>query len=288
MPIPPLVSTGDIVSSAHINSIRNELVSIRTDAVAWQADVNGNAHTLSNVNIASITQTWSGSVNGGASTLSNVHIISLTQAWSGDVSANSHNIVDLGKLTIVSMGTTAATGALASNAAAILLYNSGGNNWAGIGTDPSGNAYIRTGTSGTGRANLIVNASGQVEISNSGALGALVFGSDQKGIRLTNTGADFYDIGRRGADGFLGFTPSQSTFSGYAFYTKDTFGTLWPRVVVYNAGHIVLSCPNGLIADSQVTTSTMHFALDEPANLLRFKVRYSNGTTIKTGSISLA
>lgn len=256
--------------------------------IIWSDDVNGGFQTLSNINIQSITQSWGGNVNGGGNTLSNVIITSLTQSWGGDVTANSHNIGGLRKVSIAILGTTAATGALVSTDPSIILYNSGGNNWAGIGTDPTGNVYIRTGTSGTGRANLIVNANGVVELSNGTTTGITVYGTTEKGLRVTNTGTDYYDIGRRGADGFLAINPSQNTFSGYTLYTKDSGGTLWPRFVIYNSGHVVQGCPNGLVADSQVTTSTMHFAVDEASNTLKVRIRYSNGTTLKTGLISLS
>lgn len=56
---------------------------------------------------------------------------------------------------------TVATGAVATADANLLLYNTSSTNWAGIGTDTSGNLWFKVGTSGTPVPAMYLNASTQ-------------------------------------------------------------------------------------------------------------------------------
>ena len=52
-------------------------------------------------------------------------------------------------------------------------------------------------------------------------------------------------------------------------------------------GRVVTNAPNSAIADADTVASSFSFYLNEAGNLLTVKVKYADGTTIKTGSIAL-
>jgi hypothetical protein len=76
-------------------------------------------------------------------------------------------------------GGTIYTGALANTDPNILFYNISSTNWAGIGTDTSGNVWIRTGTSGTPAAAFAVTPTRTVVIP---ALGAGTLSTNSSGV----------------------------------------------------------------------------------------------------------
>ena len=83
-------------------------------------------------------------------------------------------------------GGTSLIGALATTDANILLYNNSATNWAGFGTDSSGNLWARTGTSGTHEARWGIIASGEMYISVAGTASLPVIS------RLTDTNTGLY------------------------------------------------------------------------------------------------
>ena len=50
----------------------------------------------------------------------------------------------------------------------------------------------------------------------------------------------------------------------------------------------LLDCGNNVLADGLMRASSVNISVDESLNLLKFKVVYANGTTIKTGSVALS
>lgn len=68
--------------------------------------------------------------------------------------------------------------ALQQTDANILLYSGGTSNWAGIGTDVSGNMWFRTGLSGTPNAAMVIGNGGGVGLANTGPVYVLHLGTD--------------------------------------------------------------------------------------------------------------
>ena len=52
-------------------------------------------------------------------------------------------------------------------------------------------------------------------------------------------------------------------------------------------GRVIDSAPNSAIADAELPASSSSFYLNEAGNVLTVKVKYADGTTIKTGTIAL-
>lgn len=157
MAFPPLVVSDEIISAAHVNSIRNALLT-------WPGDVSAGTHNLSDVGAlgavsgafssaltaASITVT--AAVTGATGVFSGaVTVASLTA--SGALSAAATSVTTLTASGIISAvakghqlgvnGGTAGTKADAN----VLLYSSSSVNWAGIGVSSSGDMWVRTGLS---------------------------------------------------------------------------------------------------------------------------------------------
>jgi len=62
------------------------------------------------------------------------------------------------------------------------------------------------------------------------------------------------------------------------------------KAIFVDAGSdaVALACPTTALADASMNASNITFYVDEATNTLYFKVKYSDGTTVKTGSISLS
>ena len=62
-------------------------------------------------------------------------------------------------------------------------------------------------------------------------------------------------------------------------FINDELDGLWERET--------LPCPTALPADSALSASEVAFAVDEVNHELDIKVKYSDGTTVKVGTVSL-
>ena len=109
----------------------------------------GSVYRINGVDIkASMQSPWVGNVNGGGFTLTNVG--SITSTLKGHL-----------------FGTAGGNPtAIAQSAANIMLYNFGASNWAGFGADGNGNIWVRTGTSGTPDAAMLITPGRNVGIRN--------------------------------------------------------------------------------------------------------------------------
>ena len=102
---------------------------------------------------------------------------------------------------------------LARGDANLLLYNSGEQNWAGLGTDAEGNVWIRTGVTGTPSAAFAVDANGGVRITgtlfnNSGGLSPTQGSVPGGYINPAGTSAQWTIENGSGAEGGLLAVPS--------------------------------------------------------------------------------
>jgi hypothetical protein len=90
-----------------------------------------------------------------------------------------------------------------------------------------------------------------------------------------------------GQDGYLRINKGQ--FQGGNQFEVSSDGTT--VVAAFNAVFMRSILPASPTVDPDVTAltaGTMTFWIDETNNLLKFKVKYSNGTTVKSGSVALA
>jgi len=64
----------------------------------------------------------------------------------------------------------------------------------------------------------------------------------------------------------------------------------WKNQMKFVSGDlgVIQHAPASALGDSPLEASTIHFYLDESGHNLMVKVKYADGTTIKTGSIALA
>ena len=63
-------------------------------------------------------------------------------------------------------------------------------------------------------------------------------------------------------------------------FVNDELDALWER--------LTHACPTSLPADGDMDASTVAFAVDEVNHELDIKVKYSDGTTVKTGTVTLS
>ncbi len=52
-------------------------------------------------------------------------------------------------------------------------------------------------------------------------------------------------------------------------------------------GRLIVSAPNSAPNDANLSATQISFYMDESGNNLKVRVRYSNGTTLKTGTLAL-
>jgi hypothetical protein len=62
-------------------------------------------------------------------------------------------------------------------------------------------------------------------------------------------------------------------------FINQEFDGLWERIAI--------TAPPSLPADGDLASSEVAFAIDESGDRLFFKVKYSDGTTTKTGFVAL-
>lgn len=77
--------------------------------------------------------------------------------------------------------------ALVQSDAAIITYANSANNWAGLGSDSSGNIWFRTGLSGTPDARLIIQTGGTIAVAGSISSGNLS-GAGNRVVQADNAG----------------------------------------------------------------------------------------------------
>lgn len=70
------------------------------------------------------------------------------------------------------LGATAFSGALAQSDASAIFYSNSSANWAGIGSDGSGNMWHRTGLSGSPASRMTIYAGGDIDIPGNVGIGA--------------------------------------------------------------------------------------------------------------------
>ena len=90
---------------------------------------------------------------------------------------------------------------------------------------------------------------------------------------------------------------ASSRSTGAVFYANnDTVASSYAMLEVENtqrfkldgSGNAFLTAPAAAAADGLLATSSVHFWVNEATNALTFKVKYSNGTTVKSGTVALA
>jgi|SRR3989339_188246 len=64
-------------------------------------------------------------------------------------------------------------------------------------------------------------------------------------------------------------------------------GTTDPKTKLHSTGSTIVGVNNGSVGDANIGTGQVNIYLDESNNKLKFRVRYSDGTTLKTGEVSL-
>ena len=99
----------------------------------------------------------------------------------------------------------------------ILLYNNSSTNWAGIGSDASGNIYFATGTSGVS-TRVQINVFGQLLIGNTST-------GTNCGLALTNT-VTSQSAQSRGISVSGVHTATANSDNMYAYFSNPTFGTV--------------------------------------------------------------
>jgi hypothetical protein len=113
-----------------------------------------------------------------------------------------------------------------------------------------------------------------------GDLNGSGFSSNIMGIReMTLDGADAGSAVRLKVKGNA--NTSIDVVRVYTALNEDIFK-------VKGTGYIIQMANNAAIADGDLSASQMSAYIDETANTLIFKVKYADGTTVKTGSIALS
>jgi hypothetical protein len=169
---------------------RNDLV--RTDAQSLT--IAQQAHTRTNIAAAGLTvanaftdSTASTSTTTGAATFAGGIGVAGVGNFGGLNSRVTGNVI--GASTV-----TGYSGALMASDASILTYALSSSNWAGIGTDNDGHLWLRSGTSGTARAQMAILTSGEINIRSalqfpSGASLPFIVNNGTNFVLATNSGA---------------------------------------------------------------------------------------------------
>jgi hypothetical protein len=125
-------------------------------------------------------------------TLAPINNASFTGTLTAEMISLSGDITVTGKITATAnqqllgyVGGAGAGGAVTQADANILLYDFGGGNWCGIGADPSGHVWLRTGTSGSPAPSFYVNATNQAVVFQT--VGFPTAGAGDNSTRLANT-----------------------------------------------------------------------------------------------------
>jgi hypothetical protein len=72
------------------------------------------------------------------------------------------------------------------------------------------------------------------------------------------------------------------------FSTVAAAGSLTERMRLKSDGRLMVTTPNAAPTDADIAASQVTLYLDETANKLHFRVKYADGTTLKTGEVALA
>jgi hypothetical protein len=72
-----------------------------------------------------------------------------------------------------------------------------------------------------------------------------------------------------------------------AFSTVASAGSLTERLRLKSDGRLMVTTPNAAPTDADIAASQVTLYLDETANKLHFRVKYADGTTLKTGEVAL-
>lgn len=71
---------------------------------------------------------------------------------------------------------------------------------------------------------------------------------------------------------------------GLEFYVTNSSGS---NILDVRADGIRQACPATQLADGSLSAATLHFSVDESGHNLQIKIKYSDGTTVKTAAVAL-
>ena len=122
-----------------------------------------------------------------------------------------------------------------------------------------------------------LTTTGNVGIGTTGPTAAVDVNSDILRLRTAKTPASSSDTGNQG---------DSCWDSNYEY--RCTATNTWKSIPPMPFHQTLLDCGNSVLADGSMRASSVNISVDESLNLLKFKVVYANGTTIKTGSLALS
>jgi hypothetical protein len=108
---------------------------------------------------------------------------------------------------------------------------------------------------------------------------------------IQSSGQPYLDIdaipsdGSSDADIWFFYNTSTTGTARLAVMPGDGSSTVTHQLIA--GGHAVLGAPSSALADASHQTSSVSIHLDETNHRVYFKAKYSNGSTVKSGYISL-
>ena len=114
-------------------------------------------------------------------------------------------------------------------------------------------------------------------------------GSGNTGTRIIAIGYDS-GSGNTGSGGiFIGYQAGKSNTEIAVLLIEHRQYSDNPILKGYfQSGAIIIGAPASAVSDAAMGASRVSFYLDEAGNKLKFKVKYADGTTIKTGEVAIA
>lgn len=174
----------------------------------------------------------------------------------------------------------------------LLLPTTGSTGGINIGGDALTQIYRSATNTLRIPANLVLDnaltVTGQILAGpTTGIGGTTALGVGGPVIIQDGSGNNYAFMGKAGVwqgDGDTNFAIAAYASKELRFYTS---AGATPRVKVGTTGRLFATVPNSAPTDSDIMTSGVTFYLNEAGNTLVFRVRYSDGTTVKAGTVAL-